>query len=433
MLSPDSALPPGYGRLLAELKDRIRSARLRAAAAVNRELVLLYWEIGRDILARQAEAGWGAKVIARLAADLRRDFPEMTGLSPRNLNYMRALAAAFPDPEIVQQAVARLPWGHVVKLLETLKEPAERIWYARQAVEHGWSRNVLALQISTNLYARQGKALTNFQQTLPAPQSDLAQALLKDPYSLDFLGVGADFDERALERGLLQHLQALIVELGKGFAFVGNQYHLEVGGQDFYLDLLFYHLRLRCFVVIELKMDDFRPEHAGKMNFYLSAVDDLLRHGSDAPSIGIILCQGKSAIVVEYALRDMSKPMGVAEYRLSAQLPAALQSELPTAAELERELPLISLARLRIQVEHALRVRLERLGGELPEGSMRELVAKVEHAGGPLIHGQMFLEHLALLNRAVQGLDVAPDETTRAADIAAQLLAELQASGDADV
>ena len=433
MLSPDSALPPGYGRLLAELKDRIRSARLRAAAAVNRELVLLYWEIGRDILARQAEAGWGAKVIARLAADLRRDFPEMTGLSPRNLNYMRALAAAFPDPEIVQQAVARLPWGHVVKLLETLKEPAERIWYARQAVEHGWSRNVLALQISTNLYARQGKALTNFQQTLPAPQSDLAQALLKDPYSLDFLGVGADFDERALERGLLQHLQALIVELGKGFAFVGNQYHLEVGGQDFYLDLLFYHLRLRCFVVIELKMDDFRPEHAGKMNFYLSAVDDLLRHASDAPSIGIILCQGKSAIVVEYALRDMSKPMGVAEYRLSAQLPAALQFELPTAAELERELPLISLARLRIQVEHALRVRLERLGGELPEGSMRELVAKVEHAGGPLIHGQMFLGHLALLNRAVQGLDVAPDETTRAADIAAQLLAELQASGDADV
>ena len=433
MLSPDSALPPGYRRLLAELKDRIRSARLRAAAAVNRELVLLYWEIGRDILARQAEAGWGAKVIARLAADLRRDFPEMTGLSPRNLNYMRALAAAFPDPEIVQQAVARLPWGHVVKLLETLKEPAERIWYARQAVEHGWSRNVLALQISTNLYARQGKALTNFQQTLPAPQSDLAQALLKDPYSLDFLGVGADFDERALERGLLQHLRALIVELGKGFAFVGNQYHLEVGSQDFYLDLLFYHLRLRCFVVIELKMDDFKPEHAGKMNFYLSAVDDLLRHPSDAPTIGIILCQGKSAVVVEYALRDMSKPMGVAEYRLSAQLPAALQSELPTAAELGRELPLISLAKLRIEVEHALRDRLERLGGEVPQGSMRELVAKVEHAGGPLTHGRAFLEHLALLNRAVHGLDVASEDAAHAADIAAELVAELQAAKDADV
>ena len=181
MPSPDAALPTDYGQLLAELKDRIRSARLRTAAAVNRQLVLLYWEIGHDILSRQAEAGWGAKVIARLATDLRRDFPEMTGLSPRNLNYMRALAAAFPDPEIVQQAVARLPWGHVVKLLETLKEPAERIWYARQAVEHGWSRNVLALQISTNLFGRQGKALTNFQQTLPAPQSDLAQALLKDP------------------------------------------------------------------------------------------------------------------------------------------------------------------------------------------------------------------------------------------------------------
>ncbi len=433
MPSPDAALPPSYGRLLAELKDRIRSARLRAAAAVNRELVLLYWEIGHDILSRQAEAGWGAKVIARLATDLRRDFPEMTGLSPRNLNYMRALAAAFPDPEIVQQAVARLPWGHVVKLLETLKEPAERIWYARQAVEHGWSRNVLALQISTNLFGRQGKALTNFQHTLPAPQSDLAQALLKDPYSLDFLGVGADIDERALERGLLQHLQALIVELGKGFAFVGNQYHLEVGGQDFYLDLLFYHLRLRCFVVIELKMDDFKPEHAGKMNFYLSAVDDLLRHPSDAPTIGIILCQGKSAVVVEYALRDMSKPMGVAEYRLSAQLPASLQSELPTAAELGRELPLISFAKLRIEVEHALRDRLERLGGEVPQGSMRELVAKVEHAGGPLTHSRAFLEHLALLNRAVHGLDVASEDTARAADIAAELVAELQAARDADV
>lgn len=433
MSSPDGALPTGYGRLLAELKDRIRSARLRAAAAVNQELVLLYWEIGGDILSRQAEAGWGAKVIARLATDLRRDFPDMTGLSPRNLNYMRALAAAFPDPEIVQQAVARLPWGHVVKLLETLKEPAERIWYAGQAVEHGWSRNVLAIQISTNLFARQGKALTNFQQTLPAPQSDLAQALLKDPYSLDFLGVGADIGERALERGLLQHLQALIVELGKGFAFVGNQYHLEVGDQDFYLDLLFYHLRLRCFVVIELKMDDFKPEHAGKMNFYLSAVDDLLRHPSDAPTIGIILCQGKSAVVVEYALRDMSKPMGVAEYRLSAQLPVSLQSELPTAAELGRELPLISLAKLRIEVEHALRDRLERLGGDVPQGSMHELVAKVEHAGGPLTHGRAFLEHLALLNRAMHGLDVAPDDTARVADIAAQLLAELQAARDEDV
>ncbi len=351
------AFPPDgddYASLLVELKERIRTARLKAAVAVNQELILLYWSIGRDILDRQSAAGWGARVIDRLAADLRRDFPEMTGLSPRNLKYMRAFADAFPDREIVQQVVARLPWGHVVKLVETIKDTVERLWYARQAVEHGWSRNVLVHQVETGLYSRQGKALTNFARTLPAPQSDLAQQLIKDPYSFGFLSLGPDISERELELGLLEHLRDLILELGKGFAFVGSQYHLEVGGQDYYLDLLFYHLRLRCFVIVELKIEDFKPEFAGKMNFYLSAADDQLRHENDGPSIGIILCKGKNEVIVEYALRDLAKPMGVAEYRLSAALPEVLKSELPTVAEFAREFPLMSLVKLRIEIEQEL-------------------------------------------------------------------------------
>ena len=261
-------------------------------------------------------------MIDRLGEDLRRAFPEMTGLSGRNLKYMRAFAEAYPDQEIVQQVVARLPWGHNVRLVEAVKDPAERLWYARQAIEHGWSRNILVHQIESDLYHRQGKAITNFERTLPAPQSELAKELIKDPYSFDFLALGPDMSERELERSLLDHLRSLILELGKGFAFVGSQYPLQVGGQDYYLDLLFYHLRLRCFVVLELKIEEFKPEFAGKMNFYLSAVDDQLRHETDGPSIGIILCKGKNAVVVEYALRDSAKPMGVAEYRLSPSLPS---------------------------------------------------------------------------------------------------------------
>ncbi len=328
----------GYAALLGELKERIRTVRLRAAVAVNQELIQLYWSIGQDILARQDAAGWGGRVIERLAQDLRRDFPKMAGLSARNLKYMRAFAAAYPDREVVQQVVARLPWGHNVRLVESVKDADARLWYAHQAVEHGWSRNVLAHQIAGDLRRRRGRALTNFARTLPAPQSDLAQEMVKDPYSFDFLSLGMGPSERELERGLLEHLRALILELGKGFAFVGNQYRLEVGGQEYFLDLLFYHLRLRCFVVVELKIEEFKPEFAGKMNFYLSAVDDRLRHASDAPSIGIILCRDKNAMVVEYALRNLAKPMGIAEYRLSAGLPEQLQDSLPTADELAGEL-----------------------------------------------------------------------------------------------
>ena len=225
---------------------------------------MLYWGIGREIMERQAREGWGSRVIDRLSADLRRDFPDMTGLSARNLKYMRALAETHPDRAFVQQVVARLPWGHVVRLMENVKDATRREWYARQSFEHGWSRNVLIHQIESNLYERQGKALTNFSRTLPAVQSELAQQLIKDPYSFDFLALGPDLLERDLERGLLEHLRSLILELGKGFAFVGSQYRLDVGGQDFYLDLLFYHLRLRRFVVIDLKIEEFKPEFAAK-------------------------------------------------------------------------------------------------------------------------------------------------------------------------
>jgi predicted nuclease of restriction endonuclease-like (RecB) superfamily len=325
----------GYDEFLHALKERIRLAQIRASISVNRELVLLYWRIGKDILARQEQEGWGAKVIDRLAEDLQREFPGIKGFSSRNLKYMRGFAGAYPDDEFVQHVVAQLPWGHNVRLLDYVKDPNQRAWYAQQSIEHGWSRNVLVHQIESDLYHRQGQAITNFEQTLPAPQSDLARELLKDPYTFDFLGMGAEIAERDLERTLLGHLKDFLVELGKGFAFVGSQYPLEVAGQDYRLDLLFYHLRLRCFVVIDLKVEEFKPEFAGKMNFYLSAVDDLLRQPADHPSIGLILCKERNRIIVEYALRDSAKPLAVAAYNL---LPADYQAALPSPEELEAEL-----------------------------------------------------------------------------------------------
>ncbi len=325
-------IPEGYAELLEQLKLRIRSARLQAVLAVNRDLILLYWEIGRSILERQEREGWGAKVIERLAADLRREFPDMRGLSRANLFYMRAFAEVYQDEPIVQQLAGQLPWYHNVVIFTRLKTPELREWYIRACLEHGWSRAVLEAQIETRLHERQGRAITNFARTLPAPASELAQQLLKDPYNFDFLTLHDDAVERDLERGLLEHLQRFMLELGAGFAFAGSQYRLEVGGEDFYIDLLFYHLKLRCFVVVDLKMGAFKPEYAGKLNFYCSAVDDLLGHAQDNPTIGILLCKSKNNIVVEYALRDVTKPLGVAEY------PEHLQGSLPTVEQLETEL-----------------------------------------------------------------------------------------------
>lgn len=327
-----------YQTLLASLKQRIQEAQVRAGLAVNRELVLLYWSIGREILTRQQAQGWGAKVIDSLAHDLRREFPEMQGLSPRNLKYMRAFAEAWAEEAIVQAPLAQITWYHNLALLEKLKSPEERLWYAEQTVVNGWSRNVLVLQIESGLYRRQGRALTNFMRALPPPQSDLAQQVLKDPYNFDFLTLSAEAKERDVERALLDHIRQFLLELGVGFAFVGSQYPLEVAGQDFRLDLLFYHLKLRAFIVVDLKAGPFKPEYAGKMNFYLSAVDDRLKHPSDHPSIGLILCKAKDQIIVEYALRDTAKPMGIAEFRLFEKLPERLKKSLPSIEELEEEL-----------------------------------------------------------------------------------------------
>ena len=331
-------VPEGYESFLKGLKERVRAAQLRAGLSVNRELVLLYWNIGRDILARQKDQGWGAKVIDRLANDLRGEFPEMTGFSPRNLKYMRAFAEAWPDEQIVQAPLAQITWYHNIALIEKLTSAEQRLWYARKAIENGWSRNVLVHQIESALYRRQGKAPTNFTRTLPAPQSELAQQVVKDPYIFEFLTLAEEAKEHDLERALIDHLRDFLLELGVGFAFVGSQYPLEVGGQEFRIDLLFYHLRLRAFIALELKREEFKPEFSGKMSFCLSAIDDLLRHPDDQASIGMILCKSKNKIVAEYALRDLGKPVGVSEYRLTQALPTGLQESLPSIEQLEAQI-----------------------------------------------------------------------------------------------
>jgi predicted nuclease of restriction endonuclease-like (RecB) superfamily len=337
---PVSLIPPpaGYADWLADLKSRIHAAQQRATLAVNRELVLLYWQIGQDILARQAAQGWGAKVIERLAHDLRATFPEMKGFSPRNLKYMRAFAEAWPDAKFVQEVLAQLPWYHQLALLDKLPGPETRRWYAAKAIEHNWSRNILVMQIETRLLERSGKAVTNFVASLPRPQSDLARESLKDPYRFDFLGLTDKAQEREVENALVKHVTEFLLELGAGFAFVGRQVLLDVGGDEFFIDLLFYHLKLRCYVVIELKAGKFKPEHLGQLGFYLTAVDRQIKNEHDNPTIGLLLCKSKNKIVAEYALGDKTQPMGIAEYKLLESLPAELQTSLPSIEQIEREL-----------------------------------------------------------------------------------------------
>lgn len=327
-----------YADFLETVKDRISNARYQAVRSINRELLLLYHRIGTDILKRQEQYGWGAKVIDKLSHDLSVSFPEMRGFSPRNLKYMRLFAATYPDNEFVQETLAQLTWYHNILLLDKVKDSQERLYYIKSAIKHGWSTSVMVLQIEQNFYHREGKALTNFKISLPAPQSELAQQTLKDPYIFDFLSIGPEAHEREIEKGLIKHIEKFLLEFGVGFAFVGRQYPLEVGGEDFFIDLLFYHLKLRCFVVIELKANKFKPEHAGKMNFYLSAIDDLLKHPIDNPSIGLILCKSKDQILAEYALRDMTKAIGLSEYRITEALPDNIKTELPSIEELEAEL-----------------------------------------------------------------------------------------------
>jgi predicted nuclease of restriction endonuclease-like (RecB) superfamily len=331
-------LPEGYTEFFRDLKRRIKESQLKAAISANTELILLYWDIGKEILERQEKEGWGAKIIERLAVDLKNEFPDMKGFSPRNLKYMRKFASLYPDFEFVQQAVAQIPWGHTVRLMELVKDAKQREWYIFKIKEHGWSRDILIHQIESGLYHRQGKGVSNFSRTLPSPQSDLARQTLKDPYLFDFLMLENDAGEREIEKQLTHHITKFLLELGAGFAFVGRQYHLEISGDDYYIDLLFYHLKLSCYVVIELKVGKFKPEYAGKLNFYLSAVDDLLKGNNDNPSIGIILCRTKDKVLAEYSLRDINKPIGVSDYKLTHAIPEEFKSSLPSIEELESEL-----------------------------------------------------------------------------------------------
>lgn len=354
-------LPNGFTDLLGDVKRRIQTAQTRAMFSVNAELVHLYWDIGRLINERQEREGWGASVIPRLSAELRNEVPEVKGFSERNIDRMIAFYRAYPDPtqfspqavaklpipSKVPQAVAKLPfgsllwqipWGHHVWLLEKVKDIAARRWYMEQTLGNGWSRNVLTLMINSQAHRRSGKALSNFDQRLPSPQSDLVQQTLKDPYIFDFLTLDEPFHERELENELVRHLEKFLLELGRGFAFVGRQYRLTVGDEDFHTDLLFYHLRLRAFVVIDLKTGPFKPEYAGKLNFYCNVVNDQLRHRDDQPTIGLILCQTKDNVLAEYALAGIDKPIGVSSYELTRALPANLQSALPTVEQIEAEL-----------------------------------------------------------------------------------------------
>jgi predicted nuclease of restriction endonuclease-like (RecB) superfamily len=341
MAMANEIVPTEYQTFLQNIKTQVQQAQLKAVMAVNKELILLYWHIGKEILKRQEIEGWGMGVIDRLSADLHATFPQMRGFSARNLGYMKVFAKTYPDETILQTLSAKLTWSHNIALLDKVRDEKERLWYMQKAIEHGWSLSILEIQIETKLFHRQGKALTNFQITLPALDSDLAQYVLKDPYVFDFITTGEESKERNLQEALIANIRRFLLELGTGFTFVGSDYHIVVGGDDFYLDLLFYHLTLHCYVVIELKTVEFKPEHAGKLNFYLTAVDKQIKSSDDKPSIGILLCKGKNRIKVEYALNDMKKPIGVAS--CTTALPEELQDKLPNIKELEERLEKIAV------------------------------------------------------------------------------------------
>ena len=357
-----------YNELLSEIKARIQQGQIRAVLSANAELLMTYWDIGRMLHLRQQEEGWGAGVIPKLSKDLRNDLPEMKGVSERNLGRMVRFYREYPGlSAILPQAVTKLgagketdaeeevttpilsspdwlrlvfrvSWTHNILLIQKLKELDIRCWYLEQTIANGWGRDTLTAMIKSKAHERQGSSVSNFDERLPSRQSEFAQQLLKEPYIFDFLTLEEPFREQELEAGLVAHLETFLLELGAGFAFVGRQYHVEVGDNDFYIDLLFYHLRLRCFVVVELKKGEFKPEYAGKLNFYCNVVDDKLKHETDEPTIGLLLCQGKDRILAEYSLRGIQKPIGIADYELTQALPQELKSSLPTVEEIEAEL-----------------------------------------------------------------------------------------------
>ena len=373
-----------YQQIVESLKEKIRLSRQRAITIANHQLLQMYWEIGDTILQQEIAEGWGTKIITNLATDLKDSFPDMKGLSPRNLTYMRNFALAYPHFPILQAPLAKLPaignqltniassmlqaplaklpatskknianeiispivqaplaqlsWYHHITLLDKVKDEKEKLFYIHKTIQNGWSRNVMVQQIESALYKRQGKAITNFKNTLPPLLSDLAAETLKSPYLFDFLHMGEQLQERELEKTLIQHIKKFMLELGKGFAYVGNQYNLQVEGDEYFLDLLFYNYQLHRFVVFELKVGEFKPEYAGKLNFYINTIDGQIKSKEHQPTIGILLCKTPNKTVVKYALQGIATPMGVAEYQLTKMLPKKLQSGIPTIAELEAEL-----------------------------------------------------------------------------------------------
>ncbi len=326
-----------YLSVVDSIKREITDAQYRATVHVNTELLLLYYDIGCII---NRHKSWGNKFIDNLAADIRMAFPKSKGYSVRNLKYMAKYAETYSDREFVQQVVAQIPWGHNVVLMDKVADAKEREWYIKKSAENGWSRNVLIHQIESELYQRQvlAEKVSNFETRLPSPQSELAVQTMKDPYVFDFISFRDDMVERDIEQALIHDVTQLLLELGTGFAFLGNQYHLNVGGDDFYIDLLFYNLNLRCYVVIELKTGDFKPEYVGQLNFYLSAVDGILKKKEDHPSIGLLLCKSKNNLVAEYSLKDVSKPIGVSEYKITGHLPDDLGKQLPSVEDIRKRI-----------------------------------------------------------------------------------------------
>lgn len=333
-------IPHGYSDFISKLKIQIASQRIRTFLNANNDMIQLYWHIGTAILLKQRSDGWGAKVIDRMSYDLKVAFPEMSGFSPRNLKYMRKFAEAWPDFEIVQRTVAQIPWRSNITLLDKLKDPALRLWYAHKVLELGIGKDMLVFQIETLLHKREGGVISNFQQTLPPLASDLTQQTFKDPYIFDFLGTAAPRKEKELEQKLIDHIQKFLLELGQGFAFVGRQVHIEFDKTDYFIDLLFYHIKLRCFVIIELKAGEFKPEYISKLNFYQNIVNDVLKHPIDNPSLGLLLVKEKNKLLVEYSLINNLNPTGVANWENSQlnTFPENLKSSLPTVEEIETEL-----------------------------------------------------------------------------------------------
>jgi len=334
-------LDKDYMDFFSNIKDRLKTAQIRAALAANSELIKFYWELGSDLIEKQKAQRWGTGFLEQFSHDMRHSFPEMQGFSVSNLQRMKKFATLYPALSITAQAVPQLPWGHIVRLMQMIKNDAEREWYAQQTIKNGWSRSVLEMQIESELYERQAvttKKISNYHEHLPPAQSDLAHEMLKDPFNFDFLTIHGKAHERVIEDALVTHIRDFLIELGQGFAFVGSQVPLTFDDQEFFVDLLFYHLQLRAFVVIELKATKFKPEHTGQLGFYMAAVDDLMRKEGDNQTIGILLCKSKNKVVAEYALRNMRAPIGVSEYTLSKSIPKELKSSLPSVEEIEASL-----------------------------------------------------------------------------------------------